>query len=112
MIVVIADDFTGAAELAGIGLEHGLSVDIAIEQVDSSPETEMLVLATDTRSKGSGEAVDELRALSTYLKSIPYSFLYKKVEAAKINSGWEDSGCKYRHGADAWFSGPRDNSEN
>ncbi|MCK4749335.1 MAG: four-carbon acid sugar kinase family protein [Bacteroidales bacterium] len=81
MIVVIADDFTGAAELAGIGLEHGLSVDIAIEQVDSSPETEMLVLATDTRSKGSGEAVDELRALSTYLKSIPYSFLYKKVDS-------------------------------
>ena len=81
MIVVLADDFTGAAELAGIGLEYGLSVDIAIEQAEISPETEMLVIATDTRSKGSREAAAEVRAFSNSIKSLPYSLLYKKVDS-------------------------------
>lgn len=81
MIVVIADDFTGAAELAGIGLGHGLSVEIAIEHAYIPPETEMLVIATDTRSKEPGEAVAEVRALSTHIKSLPCNFLYKKVDS-------------------------------
>jgi uncharacterized protein YgbK (DUF1537 family) len=81
MIVVIADDFTGAAELAGIGLGHGLSVSIAIEKFDILPEAELLVIATDTRSKGPGEAVSEVRALSRHLKLKPYSLLYKKVDS-------------------------------
>jgi len=81
MIVVIADDFTGAAELAGIGLGYGLSVDIAIEQADFFPDTELLVIATDTRSKESGEAAAEVRELSTRLRSLPYRFLFKKVDS-------------------------------
>ena len=45
MILVIADDFTGAAELAGVGLAHGLKVELLIGNVVPSPGTEMLVLA-------------------------------------------------------------------
>jgi uncharacterized protein YgbK (DUF1537 family) len=67
--------------MAGIGLRHGLSVDIVIEGADISTETEMLVIATDTRSKGSGEAIHEMRTLSSHIKSLPFSFLYKKVDS-------------------------------
>jgi uncharacterized protein YgbK (DUF1537 family) len=62
MIVVIADDITGAAEVAGLGLRHGLTVELVIEG-EWSTETDLLVIATDTRSKILAEALQELQIL-------------------------------------------------
>lgn len=49
MIVVVADDFTGAVELAGVGLRYGLKAEV---QTVVSPNTkaELAVIDADTRS--------------------------------------------------------------
>ena len=43
MIVVIADDLTGAAELGGLGLRHGLTVEI-VTDTDQYSQKDLLVI--------------------------------------------------------------------
>ncbi|MBO7232368.1 MAG: hypothetical protein J6V16_04355, partial [Bacteroidales bacterium] len=54
MISIIADDFTGAAEVAGICLRRGVSVsfltDIPDVETIEEVDTDVLVIAEDTRS--------------------------------------------------------------
>jgi uncharacterized protein YgbK (DUF1537 family) len=45
MIAVIADDFTGAAEIGGIGLNHGLRVLIETK-VKAVSGIDLLIIAT------------------------------------------------------------------
>jgi uncharacterized protein YgbK (DUF1537 family) len=49
MIAVIADDFTGAAELAGISLRYGLKVELCVGKVEYK-NADVLVVSTDSRS--------------------------------------------------------------
>jgi len=81
MIVVVADDFTGAAEVAGVGLSHGLTVELDMEGVESSSNADLLVIATDTRSKELNEAVTEVRALSEALRDYTRGLVYKKIDS-------------------------------
>ena len=46
MIAVIADDFTGAAEIAGIGLRYGLTIQLAMPGV-SYDNAELFIVSTD-----------------------------------------------------------------
>jgi uncharacterized protein YgbK (DUF1537 family) len=80
MIVVVADDFTGAAEVAGLGLMHGLSVELDIEGVSSSG-ADLLVIATDTRSKMPEEAVVEIQSLSQKIVQQNPGWIYKKIDS-------------------------------
>lgn len=64
MIVVIADDITGAAEIAGIAFQKGLNTHLSIGIDGSIPSCDVLVIATDTRSMSEQEAVEETRRLS------------------------------------------------
>ena len=80
MIVVIADDFTGAAELAGLGLRHGLTVELDIEGVWSTG-ADLLVVATDTRSKILAEALQELQTLSAKITEQKPLWIYKKIDS-------------------------------
>jgi uncharacterized protein YgbK (DUF1537 family) len=48
MIVVIADDLSGAAELAGVALQHGLSAEV---QTVFQPRTDVAVICLDTDSR-------------------------------------------------------------
>ena len=48
MIVVIADDLSGAAELAGAALRHGLSAEV---QTVFFPDTNADVVCVDTDSR-------------------------------------------------------------
>jgi uncharacterized protein YgbK (DUF1537 family) len=81
MIVVVADDFTGAAELAGIGLSHGLSVELDMEGVEPATEADLLVIATDTRSKPLEEAIPEVGNLAVKLKEYRPDLIYKKIDS-------------------------------
>ena len=56
MIVVIADDFTGAAEIAGLGLRYGLNVVIKLE-LTTDINTDLLIIATDSRSMNKENSV-------------------------------------------------------
>ena len=64
MIVVIADDFTGAAEVAGLGLMHGLSVELDIEGVWSSGADLLVNPHAEGVGAAPGEAHPELRGLA------------------------------------------------
>lgn len=67
MIAVIADDVTGAAELAGVASRNGMDVQFITEVNSSLPDTDVLVIATDTRSSDRQEAVDTVRHIAGYL---------------------------------------------
>src|SRR5690242_12797659 len=101
MIVVIADDLTGAAELAGIGMRYGMRTEVWMGETLVGVETvgrtetvarmetvarteavagaetladqvELLVIATDTRSMRREDAVEEtLRVSRAVLKLRP-----------------------------------------
>lgn len=104
MIAVIADDFTGAAELGGIGLRYGLQVEIAtgvqarLSRGDSpspgsapSPGSDplsmsgkaadLLIISADTRSMSEEEAGVEMERLTRALLPLNPVFLYKKVDS-------------------------------
>ena len=68
MIIVIADDLTGAAEIAGIGHTYGLSTSLITDTDSSFPVSDMIVVATDTRSMTENEAIEETHRICQYIK--------------------------------------------
>jgi len=80
VIVVIADDLTGAAELGGIGLRYGLKTGIST-QVNPQSDFELLVIATDTRSLKAAEAVAEMQRITQQVAELKPSLIYKKVDS-------------------------------
>ena len=68
MITVIADDITGAAEIAGIGFRFGLRVALVIDAGAGFPEVDLLVYATDTRSMHRYQAEEESRRVVRQLQ--------------------------------------------
>ena len=87
-IVVIADDITGAAEIAGIAHRYGLRT---ILSLSSSPlggneggfDADVIVIATDARSYGPEEAA---RMMKEAMSSIPLEGgtwgVFHKVDSA------------------------------
>lgn len=80
MIAVIADDLTGAAELAGIGLNHGLKTEVSTI-VDLACNAELLIIATDTRSFTEAEAKEVMHALTVQLLQLRPQFIFKKIDS-------------------------------
>lgn len=80
MIAVIADDFTGAAELAGISLRYGLSVSVHLDNVIDM-NADVVIISTDSRSMQKAAAIyctaDAVEAL---LEQEP-SVIYKKIDS-------------------------------
>lgn len=81
MIVVIADDFTGAAEIGGIGIRHGLRVVIQT-RIDELQNADMLVIVAHTRSLTKQAACDRIREISENLKVLKPAFIFKKIDSA------------------------------
>lgn len=81
MIGVIADDFTGAAEITGIGLRHGLRVayQLSVEPVES---IDLLVIATDMRTLPADAARAESEALTRKLARLGPEIIFKKTDSA------------------------------
>lgn len=82
MITVIADDITGAAEIAGIGFRYGLKIHFITQLEDKLPESDLLVYATDTRSLTCQEATDETRRVVRQLWKNDARTLFKKTDSA------------------------------
>ncbi|KEO74244.1 four-carbon acid sugar kinase family protein [Anditalea andensis] len=79
MIAVIADDITGAAEIAGVCLRLGIPVSFSL-----SPHTidkGILVIATDTRSKDRDSAVHINLKLARDLRNLGFSEVFKKTDS-------------------------------
>ena len=80
MIAVIADDFTGAAEMAGIGLRYGLDVELSTT-IPENAKAELLVLDTDTRSMKEDDAVDVVSKVTDSMMELHPEMIFKKIDS-------------------------------
>jgi len=80
MIVVIADDITGAAEIGGIALRYGLSV-VVSDEVNINNNADVLVIYTNTRSMSKEEAVQVMVGLTGKAMRLQPSLFYKKTDS-------------------------------
>ncbi|MCB1085914.1 MAG: four-carbon acid sugar kinase family protein [Verrucomicrobiae bacterium] len=85
MIVVIADDFSGAAELAGIAWRYGLRAEIWIDLPDDSSrpvDVDLVAIDTDTRLASPVEAA---KRVGTIAKAVSQrwqaQWIYKKTDS-------------------------------
>ncbi len=81
-MIVIADDITGAAEMAGIAHSHGFLVRLVCGCATAT--NGITVIATDTRSMTEEEAVAETRriVLPLYLEGDGGRLFFKKTDSA------------------------------
>lgn len=80
MLAVITDDLTGAAEIAGIAFSKGFSATIEIRGVRPS-DSDILVLATNTRSLDVASAAAETTRLISDLRALAPDMIFKKVDS-------------------------------
>lgn len=80
MIGVIADDLTGAAELGGVGLRHGLKVEVIL-QGECKSEADLICFDTDSRSCTAKEAALRAAAAAIKMRKAGARWIYKKVDS-------------------------------
>ncbi|RMI14698.1 MAG: hypothetical protein D6681_04810 [Calditrichaeota bacterium] len=80
MKLVLADDFTGAAELAGIGFRCGFQVEVR-RDLDFSSRPQLLVMDVDSRSRTQNDVSRRMRQVVTAIRPLPLDFLYKKTDS-------------------------------
>jgi uncharacterized protein YgbK (DUF1537 family) len=80
MMAVIADDLTGAAEMGGIALRHGLAPEIQTTDY-TKPSSEVVVLDTDSRSGSPAMARKATRVAGELLANLEPQLVYKKVDS-------------------------------
>lgn len=83
-MIVIADDITGAAEIAGIAFGKGRQVSLLCSTPvggDDIADNENVVIATDTRSMAEADAAAETRRLTSSIIHHPSS-IFKKTDSA------------------------------
>lgn len=82
MLVVLADDITGAAEIAGVCLRYGITVGFSIDSIPAA-ETDVHVITTDSRSLPEAEAYEVhaglARQLSEHFLGVR---IFKKCDSA------------------------------
>jgi len=80
MIIVIADDFTGAGEIAGLGLRYGLRTELQTD-FGTSCDAELLVVDTNTRSIDAVEAAEKVKEVCYGIKPLQPELIYNKVDS-------------------------------
>ncbi len=80
MIAVIADDLSGAAEIAGIALRFKLTVEIAFV-VNNNTTADVLIISTDTRSMDAVAAIKKTNAIVLDIIKLKPNFIYKKIDS-------------------------------
>jgi uncharacterized protein YgbK (DUF1537 family) len=80
MIAVLADDFTGGAESAGIGLRYGLKTELQTE-LNPAAQLELIVLDTDSRALIPSDAAEKIRTTLKALESASPEWIYKKADS-------------------------------
>lgn len=79
-IVVVADDLSGAAELAGIAYAHGCTAEV---QREFDPASEAEVIAVDTNSRGLAPEIasEHVRAVARAIIAARPRWIFKKVDS-------------------------------
>lgn len=81
MIAVIADDLSGATELAGISWRFGLAVDICLNETMET-NADVIIICTNSRSKGLNGALQITERVLEAVLQLKPSFIYKKIDSA------------------------------
>ena len=81
MIVVIADDFSGAAEMCGVALRYGLTAEVQT-QLDLDSNADLVAIDTDSRNCPAEQAGQRLKQTCLELHDIPGGSFYKKIDSA------------------------------
>ena len=86
-LIVIADDLTGGAEIAGIGWRYGINVGLIVgnNPLWGDETYQMLVVVTNTRSEIKEKAIEITKQLATNIKeqfATEDVRLFKKVDYA------------------------------
>ncbi len=80
MIAVIADDFTGAAEIGGTALRYRTRIVIETG-VPEGCNADMLIVASDTRAMTAPESACEIEKITRKLSALQPRFIYKKLDS-------------------------------
>lgn len=80
MIVVIADDFTGAAEIGGVALRCGLTAEVQSE-FDVHANVDLIAVDTDTRSGTADEAARRVASVARRCRQGAVERVFKKVDS-------------------------------
>ncbi|MEI6861166.1 MAG: four-carbon acid sugar kinase family protein [Verrucomicrobiota bacterium] len=80
MIVVLADDLSGAAELAGAALRHGLSAEVQTE-FSAATDAEVVCVDTDTRLLPPAEAAPIAEAFACEAAAAQPAWIFKKCDS-------------------------------
>ena len=80
-LLVLADDLTGAAEVAALAHEAGRRAVVLTRIPRKLPEADVLVLDTDTRLASPGRAARKVQARAARLASLPHAGVFKKTDS-------------------------------
>jgi uncharacterized protein YgbK (DUF1537 family) len=80
MIVVIADDFTGAAELASIAAQRGWTAEVQTH-FDSTCSADVIAIDTNTRRDTPETAADKVRDVALKVSAAKPTWIYKKTDS-------------------------------
>jgi uncharacterized protein YgbK (DUF1537 family) len=80
MIVVIADDLAGAAEMGGMAWRHGLVAEIQLE-LNTSTDADLIVVDTNTRSCTPEQAARRVARVAERCRERAIKRIYKKVDS-------------------------------
>lgn len=79
-IVIIADDLSGAAELAGIAFAHGLTAEVQ-RQFDPASTADVIAVDTDTRGLAAEEAAAQVAAVASAVVASKPAWIFKKTDS-------------------------------
>ncbi|MBP6687056.1 MAG: four-carbon acid sugar kinase family protein [Lacibacter sp.] len=80
MIAIVADDFTGAAELAGISLRYGLKTELFTSK-PTATNADVVIISTDSRSLNKAAALQITEDVLKNVLELKPSFIYKKIDS-------------------------------
>lgn len=81
MIAVIADDLTGAAEIAGIALGFGLRVQLFMGEAAQVSDTDVMIVSTDSRSMKLPDALQATRQALEHIIRLHPEVIFKKTDS-------------------------------
>jgi D-threonate/D-erythronate kinase len=79
-IIVIADDLSGAAELAGIAFASGLSAEVQ-RQYEPSSNADVIAIDTDSRNLDEHSAPQRVRQIAQQVIDSRPAWIFKKVDS-------------------------------
>lgn len=80
MIAILADDFSGAAELAGIAASRGFTAEVQTV-FDPTSSADVIAVDTDTRLKNEAEAARIVGEVTRHILASHPAWLYKKTDS-------------------------------